>query len=572
MSFKFQIVFFQIDHHTNPVIMKSVLLLCFGVGLTASLAQAQNQNPYFLDPYFANNGVQVCNNPPWGPLQYRTYNVRNMTIAPDDKILVAGNQTPLFQPHGISGGHYAITRMKADGSLDSSFAGTGHKIFLSGSDGLPMLDMDQLIALPDNKIIYAGKSSTMYPSQMVVYKLNNDGSFDNTFGTNGKVLFNSGPLVWHSLGALGVQSTNKILLCGMNFDNIAPSVGSISRLNANGSVDNSFGSNGILVPNLGFINDYVSYSMIKVLSDNSFLVAGNHYNATTSERINFLAKFNENGVLQTNFGTNGKVIIPLFNTERLTFHNKDIEVDANGNIYINCATDGGSTGVKSVLVYKFNSNGVLNNSYGQNGRLAVSNIKYDSWYIYDAQLQNDKLLVGGMSDTGVNAPYMLQRFNADGTEDLTFANPLSYITDSRDAYDHFDHLGLQSNNRIMLAGHGKRDNKAADSIFPVVLRFLERGTEVPPPTDTGTSIVNIKDQNQIKVFPNPTRDLLYIQGTKGNAEVQCFDMSGRMMMKTSISEKSNQSIDCSQLPSGVYWLYIKVNKSQTVYIHKLVKP
>ncbi len=549
--------------------MRSVLFLCLGLGLTASSTQAQNQNPYFLDPYFANSGVQVCNNPPWGPLQYRTYNVRNMTIAPDDKILVAGNQSPLFQPHGISGGHYAITRMKADGSLDSSFAGTGHKIFLSGSDGLPMLDMDQLIALPDNKIIYAGKSSTTYPSQMVVYKLNNDGSFDNTFGTNGKVLFNSGPLVWHSLGVLGVQSTNKILLCGMNFDNIAPSVGSISRLNANGSVDNSFGTNGTLLPNLGFLNDYVSYSMIKVLSDNSFLVAGNHYNATTSERINFLAKFNENGVLQTNFGTNGKVIIPIFNSERLYLHNKDIEVDANGNIYINCATNGGSTGVKSVLVYKFNSNGLLNNSYGQNGRLAVPNIKYDNWYTYDAQLQNEKLLVGGMSDTGVTAPYMLQRFNADGTEDLTFANPLSYITDSREAYDHFDHLGLQSNNRIMLAGHGKRDNKAADSIFPVVMRFLERGTETPPTTDSSTSIINIKDQSQIKIYPNPMRDLLYIEGSKENFSVQLFDISGKLMLNSTI--QNPEPIDCSQLPAGIYWIYLKAANSQTIYGHKLVK-
>ncbi len=552
--------------------MRSVLFLCLGLSLTTSLVQAQNQNPYFLDPYFGNGGVQVSTNPPWGNLQYRTYNVKNMTVASDDKILVAGNKTPLFQPHGISGGHYAVSRMKADGTVDSSFAVNGHKVFISGADGAPLLTMGILKTLPDNKILYAGTQMTNSISKYVVFKMNTDGSFDNTFGTNGRNVISAGTAMWHSLDALGAQSTGKILLLGSNGDNGNPWIGSISRLNTNGSLDNSFGTNGKLVPNYGFSDNEVSYSMIKVLNDNSFLVLGTHVEMTmtTDVRQNFIAKFSADGVLQTSFGTNGKTIFPLQNNERLYFYKKDIEVDNSGNIFINCSTNGGSTGTKSVLMYKLNSNGALVNNYGQNGRLSLSGFHYDNWYFYDALLQDDKMLVASMVDTGVNASYKLQRINNDGTQDLTFESAVGAIIDSRNAYDHFDHLGLQSNNRIIFAGHGKIDEKATDSRFPVVMRFLERGTEQPP-VDTGTAVVNLKDQNQIKVFPNPTSDLLYIQGTKGNTIVQCFDVSGRMMMNTTISEKSNQAIDCSQLSSGAYWLYIKEANSKTVYSHKLVK-
>ena len=177
-------------------VMKSMLFFCLGLSIATAI---HAQDPYLLDPYFCNGGINIGGNPPWGNNPYQTYNVKNMAIASDDKIIVAGNQYPSYMPNGISGGHYAITRMNADGTLDTSFAQTGHKIFQSGTNGAPILELSSLIVLPDNKIIYAGKSTTNFPSQMVVFKLNNDGSFDNTFGTNGKVAFNSGSLVWHSL-------------------------------------------------------------------------------------------------------------------------------------------------------------------------------------------------------------------------------------------------------------------------------------------------------------------------------------------------------------------------------------
>ncbi len=549
--------------------MKSMLFFCLGLSIATTI---HAQDPYIRDPYFANGGVAVGTNPPWGTLQYGSYSVRTMTIGADDKIVFSGNQSVNFSPIGISGGHYAITRMKADGTMDSSFAVNGHKVFSSGDNGNPILTMDVLKILPDNKMLYAGRQLSNMIDKIVVFKMNSDGSFDNTFGSNGRAVISVGNALGSGFQNMGVQNTGKILLFGGSSDYTNPWVGSISRLNTNGNLDNSFGTNGVLIPNLGFNTNNVRYWMVKVLSDNSFLVAGTHTEATTTSEIthDFIAKFDADGTLQTNFGTNGKVILPLINNERLSFQNKEIDVDNNGNIHLICATNGGTTGISSVLVYKLNGNGTLINNYGANGRLTVPQLHHNSWYSYDAMLQGDKLLVAGMTDTGLAAPYRLQRFNADGTEDLTFASPLSHIANNRRAYDHLYFLGLQSNDRIMLGGNGKRDDKAADSIFPVVLRFLERGTEQPP-VDTGTSVIQIKDQNLVRIFPNPTRDLFYIDGVRGNANVQLFDVSGKLILNRLLPGNRTKSIGCSPLPAGIYWLYLKEAGSKTIYSHKLIK-
>lgn len=65
-----------------------------------------------------------------------------MAIGTDDKIVLAGNQTLDFAPYFLSGGHYAVTRLNADGTLDSSFAETGHKVFQSVANGAPVFRIE----------------------------------------------------------------------------------------------------------------------------------------------------------------------------------------------------------------------------------------------------------------------------------------------------------------------------------------------------------------------------------------------------------------------------------------------
>lgn len=549
--------------------MKKIFLFCFSAGL--SLTTTQAQDPYFLDPYFGNTGVIVAPNALFGNGPYVMNKVKNMGITSDNKIVLAGNIGMFYSLQGVSSDH-AITRLRADGKIDSSFNNTGHLVF-NATNQPDVKFMDNMIILPDNKILYAGSSSTSAGSKTVIYKINPDGSFDGQFGTNGVIRI-SGPNTFNSLHTMDVQSNGKILLFTSSFSNGGIPQAIISRLNANGSLDNTFGSNGHLIPALGFASNFVTLHMAKVLGNDGFLVVGTFAgnNNSYSDHQYFLAKFNADGTSNTSFGVNGKLIIPRSATERFTFYNKYIDVDNNGNIYVNFSKSSYpivDPAAENVLVLKVSPGGTIDAGYGQGGRVTFPDLYHDHHYYYDAQIQdNDKLLVAAMMDTGMEAHYMLRRLNPDGSEDLTFTGSSNELTGTRLALDHFHFIGLQYNDKIILGGYGKKEKNAADTVYPVVMRFTN--TREEPPVDTGTSIVNISDQSKIKVFPNPANSYINVQGFKTNTQAILYDMSGRVVLQKQVNAQRT-TIDCGALTPAVYWLYLKEENSNIVYTHKLVK-
>ncbi len=555
--------------------MKQFFILSLSALISSVVSQAQA--PYFLDPNFGSGGVEVVRNNEWTPQfgPYVTYKVRNMIVGADDKIWLSGNVAAIYSVEGVSTDH-ALTRLLPNGKPDPSFNGTGHLNF--GATNQPDVKwMDNMVLLPDNKLLYAGNSTQSNTSRTVIYKVNNNGTLDNTFGAGG-VVRHSGPLPFNDLKTLDVQSTGKIIALTASFNNTT-STGVILRLNSNGSI-NTFGTSGIMQPAIGFPDTKIDFGMIKILPDNSFLVVGTHVADAASgappysAHQDFIAKFSADGVLQTSFGTNGKTILPKGSNDRLSFFNKYIDVDINGNIYVNCSVQDlapiSGTFPVEVTVYKLNANGALVSSYGQNGRLGIPGTYAGSFHFYDAQVQNgDQLLVASMTDTGMNANYLVKRLNADGSDDLTFTGNSAIITGTRNALDHFHFLGLQSDNKIIVGGwRSKKKTTGSDTLHPVIMRIVDHETGT---VDTGTSVVSIKDQQQIKVFPNPMGNHLYIRGLKSNTQVMIFDISGKAILHTTVSATVPEPVDCSQLAAGIYWLQLKEERSAIIYTQKLIK-
>jgi len=82
-----------------------------------------------------------------------------------------------------------------------------------------------------------------------------------------------------------------------------------------------------------------------------------------------------------------------------------------------------------------------------------------------------------------------------------------------------------------------------------------------------TSLDVVSEQDQITVYPNPTRDLIYIEGLIGHYKVGVYDTTGQFKFQT--TKYGNSEIDLSSLSSGMYLLHIK-NESQNIIekIHK----
>lgn len=158
----------------------------------------------------------------------------------DGKILVAGNNFGTTPPG------FTMARFNTDGSLDSSFNGTGIR-----NANLPEADghVRALLVQPDGKIIVAG---TLFQGEeeifagSVVVRLHSNGDLDTGFNHTGWVLTDS-----ILANAATIQPDGKIILAGTTNRRGNNPDFAFLRLNEDGTPDAQFGTGGITSIGLG---------------------------------------------------------------------------------------------------------------------------------------------------------------------------------------------------------------------------------------------------------------------------------------------------------------------------------
>lgn len=126
------------------------------------------------------------------------------------------------------------------------------------------------------------------------------GDFDSTFNFDGIVTTDIGRGL-DAANAVIVQPDGKIIIGGYAFNGNNIDF-ALVRLNTNGTLDYSFGTNGkVLTDFIG--GDDIIYSL-ELQNDGKIIAAGSY--AYTDMSYGFaLARYNSNGLLDVNFGTNG---------------------------------------------------------------------------------------------------------------------------------------------------------------------------------------------------------------------------------------------------------------------------
>lgn len=76
-------------------------------------------------------------------------------------------------------------------------------------------------------------------------------------------------------------------------------------------------------------------------------------------------------------------------------------------------------------------------------------------------------------------------------------------------------------------------------------------------SSTESNIVD-NNSNSITIFPNPTRDVLFVNGLNPNDVVRLFDLQGKLILTSVTSIDGKSQISVSQLPNGVYLLQVGV--------------
>ena len=190
--------------------------------------------------------------------------------------------------------HFFVARFNSDGSLDTSFGDNGSATAFGASDD----DWATSIALqPDGKIVVAGalqsqpQNGLLPPDfSLALARYNANGSLDSTFGNGGTVVTPWGASVWAY--GVAIDGQGHIVVAGtftapaslpqtdapsnlanqviFDFGGL-PSAG-VARFNSDGSLDTTFGNDGIATTNFGA--NFSEARSLALEPDGSVLVGG----------------------------------------------------------------------------------------------------------------------------------------------------------------------------------------------------------------------------------------------------------------------------------------------------------
>lgn len=325
------------------------------------------------DPTFSYDGIATTLINTGGVVCYGS------VLQDDGKIILAGFGSFITGTNGI------VVRYTEDGALDNSF-GTGGKVQLAlGPNGLAITN----VALqPDGKIVCSGMYHNGTDGDMMVLRLNSDGSYDTDFSTDGVAYYdlnNSNDVFWD----LAVQDDGKIVAVGTTENLASEKEFVVARFNSDGSLDNSFSSGGYT--EIDFANLDNDATSIKI-HDNQIFVAGKCNNGSLI--VMTCAKLNSDGTMDQSFGSSGKMLIPFYSGSVAGANGICIQPD--GKVLLAGYADAGI--FKEFAVARLNTDGSLDISFGTGGKIQTDLSDHD--VAYSVTMQDDgKFLVAGRSTT-----------------------------------------------------------------------------------------------------------------------------------------------------------------------------
>ncbi|HRD39274.1 MAG TPA: hypothetical protein PLC65_11625, partial [Bacteroidia bacterium] len=283
----------------------------------------------------------------------------------------------------INMGNYdiAVDRYNTNGTLDNTFgtSGIANVDFNGGND-----DASAVLIQPDGKIVVVGRAqnSSNNNSDLAVVRLNTNGTLDNTFATNGKFKLDVDGYAFDYALDAELQSDGKIVVVAMAGTDMF-SKNAVLRLNTNGTLDNSFDGDGILKAFSFASFNISSLHSLTIQPDGKILIAG-------SKNNNFaVARLNTDGSLDNSYGTSGV----YSGTDMSTISRIYLQSDGKLLATYSHATQ------TSIIVVRLNSNGTMDTGFGTSGKVSTS-LGTPSTYDFalDLAIQpNGKIVVAGSS-------------------------------------------------------------------------------------------------------------------------------------------------------------------------------
>lgn len=317
------------------------------------------------------------------------------------------------------------------------------------------------------------------------------GDLDKTFSTDGKKRTIFGPYYEYATD-VAIQSDGKIVEAGHTFKRGTGYDFAVVRYNVDGTPDTTFSDDGRQTTDIDGVNNYAT--SVAIQSDGKILVAGTTLHVPVSEtdtyRYKFaLVRYHGNGDLDKSFSGDGiKTTDVILNGAQVV----DLAIQPDGKIVV-CGNF--SSGVQlngrptsGIILVRYHSNGVVDKTFGINGRQSIGFTQYVSYASSIAIQPDGKIVVAGTGSSvdiehkgQIEFRYFLGliRVNSDGTPDTNFGYYNAGTTDTVFNYNtnaFANDLAIQSDGKLVVAGYvtPRRDSVLGKS-GSVLVRYTTDG-------------------------------------------------------------------------------------------------
>ena len=204
--------------------------------------------------------------------------------------------------------------LAAPGDLDPTF----------GTNGLVLIEVPRataaaatVFAQPDGKLLI-GRTGNLTADDFSVIRLNSDGTMDSSFGVGGRTAIDYPRVTGRTLAVIAQADGNIAVGGTLVADAAATRELALARLLSDGRLDTSFGQSGVARADFSDLSRVASASANAVVQqrDGKLVAAGTAlYRLQRDEGAAFadpqmvLVRFDTGGVLDTGFGTAGRVVL-----------------------------------------------------------------------------------------------------------------------------------------------------------------------------------------------------------------------------------------------------------------------
>lgn len=447
---------------------------------------------------------------------------------------------------------------------DTSFGSNG--VFTADFNNVQNILSSNVLVLPDNSIIYIINSA----EKNYILKLTSKGALDPNFANNGKLEFEENNFM------NAVLQGNKIIIYlgpkPADFNNTYEG-SKILRFNQNGTLDTTFGNNGILNEVTESANAQ-SLSVL-VLADQSLVVSNS--NSTYSK------KYTINGQLETGFGNNGEIIYDYHFPIGQSLNGKIVTCDVSSlssSVYsfydLNSLTTNSVLNLNNTVCHHYNGLALQNKTnistrMTKNG-IVYSVFEYKNYPLPDFSrlivMRNEKL------DSNFNGNGFVTSSEYEQFLDCGFGANIFFTLNQKaneKALNAYSSTGnaLEINNSrdfSLLSGHEieLKDNFIlVNSILPdqnltrmKIEKFLILTEKL---STSNTSLKKIE-------IENPIKDFLNIKNAENAETFEIYNVEGRKIL----ASENYKTMNTSNLPQGNYILKISMRNGE-IFSKKLIK-